>query len=115
MKNVNWEAMYKIGRSEIEQMLQDEFNGVAIRTYTGGNSHDEFHDPTEEEMNLYMKIGLATICCARYVKDIQHCTDTAEWIYDEFVDGCNGYMTIYNPIKRVWNRMLEIAETKSGV
>ena len=109
MKNVNWEAMYRFGRSEIEQMLREEFHGVTIRTYVGGNSHDEKREATEAEMDLYMKIGLSTICCARFTKDIQHCTDTAEWILDEFIDGCNGYDTIYCPIKRVWNRMLIIA------
>ena len=113
MKNVNWEAMYKIGRSEIEQMLREEFNGVAIRTYVNGNSHDEFREATPEELYLYMNIGLGAIGCARFTKDIQHCTDAAEWIYDEFIDNCTGYMTIYNPIKRVWDRMLEIAEAEN--
>ena len=108
MKTENWEAMYRIGRSEIEQMLIEEFHGITIRSYDGGNSRDENRAATEEEMNLYLKIGLGAICCARYTKDIQHCTDTAEWILDEFIDGCNGDDTIYCPIKRVWRRMLQM-------
>lgn len=111
MKNVNWEALYNIGRAEIEQMLAEELNGVVIRSYTNGNSRDDRREATEEEMDLMVKIGLAAICCGRYTKDIQHCTDTAEWILDELIDGgVNGYDTIYCPIKRVWNRMLVIAE-----
>lgn len=110
MKNVNWEAMYKIGRSKIEQMLREEIHGVTIRSYLNGNSQDECREATKEEMEMLMRIGLATIACAKYTKDIQHCTDTAEWITDELIDdNVNGYITIYNPIKRVWNRMLVIA------
>lgn len=115
MKNVNWEAMYKIARSEIEQMFEEEFHGVWIRTYDPrGNSKDEQREATAEEMELIRKISMGALPCARYTKDIQHCTDAAEWILDEFIENCNGYLTIYCPIKRVWNRMLKTAEQETA-
>lgn len=113
MKPIDYEKLYRIPRSTIEDMVTQELNGVTISVYEDGNIFpvDEIHrEATKEETELLIRIAVGALTCARYVKDIQHCTDTAEWIIDEFIDDCNGYLTIYSPIKQVWNRMVKLTE-----
>ena len=91
----------------IRELCHEELTKFYIRDET---HNDEPRDFTPLEIETIIPIMVGAVSTARYTKDFGHPIDTAEWIWDEFTGWrCNGYMTIYNPIRRVMKRLFEMA------
>lgn len=100
-----------------EAQLKEQAKAIAetitIRTYKNGNSEDTQRpsNPQEKEIILNIAYGalLGMNCNEKNrVSDeiAQAIIDTAEYTVNRFLPDCNGYDTIYCPLKkavREWN------------
>ncbi len=100
-----------------EQQLQEQAKAIAetitIRTYNNGNSEDTKRLSNAHENNIIFNIAYGALLgmnCNeknRASDEIaQAIIDTAEYTVNGFLPDCNGYDTIYCPLKkavREWN------------
>lgn len=106
MKNYKTEEQLKKQAAAISET-------ITIRTCKNGNSEDTKRITTAEEKKIIFEIAYGALLgfnCNdknRNSDDIaQAIIDTAEYMVDIFLPDCNGYDTIYCPLKKVvreWN------------
>lgn len=106
MKNYKTEEQLKKQATAISET-------ITIRTYKNGNSEDTKRRTTVKEKKVIFEIvysALLAFNCNdmnRNSDDIaQAIIDTAEYMVGRFLPDCNGYNTIYCPLKKVvreWN------------
>ncbi len=89
--------------NEIADRISDT---IMIRTYTNGNSNDERRATTPEEKSIIYKIAYGALLGLNWGEDCrasriaeQKIIDTAEFQIGLFIPECNGYDTIYIPLK----------------
>ena len=98
---------------QLKEMATVIAETITIRTYKNGNSEDtkRLSNPQEKEIILNIAYGaLLGMNCNeknRTSDEIaQAIIDTAEYTVNRFLPDCNGYDTIYCPLKkavREWN------------
>ena len=71
------------------------------------NHSDERRDTTNEERDYIFAVVKSALYSLNYNcdADVQAVADMAEFTIDELIPNCNGYLTVYNPIKRFVEQM----------
>ena len=80
---------------------------IMIRTYENGNSNDTRRKTTKPEKAIIYKIAYGALLALNHGEEVrssrmaeQSIIDTAEYTIDLFIPECNGYDTIYIPLKK---------------
>lgn len=76
---------------------------ITIRTYNRGSSNDEERKSTEEEKAIIFRIAYGALLTLNTTNDNnaeQKIIDCAEYTINQFLPDCNGYNTIYCPLKK---------------
>lgn len=76
---------------------------ITIRTYIRGNSNDEERESRAEEERIIFRIAYGALLTLKTTCDEhaeQGAIDCAEYIINQFLPDCNGYDTIYRPLKK---------------
>lgn len=116
--------------SELKGMAFDISQRIAIRTYDGGNSRDEWRDADDAESRALFNIAFGALLTLNWGEDnrgrnsgaVQAIIDAAEFTCDLFIreihgEECNGYMTMYCPLKKIvreWEEETERHNSKEG-
>ena len=93
--------------SELKEIANKISDTIMIRTYENGNSYDNRRNTTTIEEAIIYKIAYGALLGLNYGDDCrksrfaeQKIIDTVEFIIDQFIPDCNGYDTIYLPLKK---------------
>ena len=93
--------------SELKEMAREMASTIMIRIYHGGNSQDIRRTPTQAESEAIYKVAISALLGLNWGEDVrssrlaeQAIIDTAEFAINQFIDGVNGYDTIYIPLKK---------------
>ena len=94
-------------QDELKQIAESISESIMIRTYTNGSSNDERRETTLEEKSIIYKIAYGALLGLNWGEDCrrsriaeQKIIDTAEFQIGLFIPECNGYDTIYIPLKK---------------
>lgn len=106
--------------SELKQMAEHISKSIVYRYYDNGNSRDERRETTRFERDVLYNIAYGALLTLNWGEDNrgrnagaeQAIIDAAEFTCDLFIEKltgleCNGYMTIYIPLKdavRDWEK-----------
>lgn len=79
---------------------------IVIRTYNNGSSCDTRRETTAEEQRAIYNVANGALSSLQWGADTMQdprlersIIDTAEFIINQFLPDCNGYDTIYIPLK----------------
>ena len=102
--------MSEIALKEIAKGISER---IAIREYDNGNSRDTWRETDEQEANAIFTVAYGALLSLNWGEDArgkipavaQGIIDTAEFTLDLLIrpihgEECNGYMTIYCPLKK---------------
>lgn len=94
--------------SELKELAKTMAESITIRTYCNNNSDDTTRPTTEIENELLFKVVYAALLGLNWGETIrgnqestQAIIDTAEFTIVQFIPECNGYDTVYLPLKKV--------------
>jgi len=97
-----------IADSELKAMAEKISRSIMIREYMNGNSTDTRRKTSSAEQDIIYKIAFGALLGLNYGEKTrssreieQAIVDTVEFILDLFISDCNGYDTIYIPLKKV--------------
>lgn len=93
--------------SELKQIAESISDTIMIRAYENGNSIDTRHKTTALEKEIIYKIAYGALLALNYGTDVrasrlaeQSIINAAEFQIGLFLPDCNGYDTIYIPLKK---------------
>lgn len=106
-------ARYHMTESALAIIARRISKNITIRTYDNGNSNDITRESTNHEQEILHKIAFGALLglnwgeAVRNSKDMEQAVlDSSEFILYQFLRDCNGYDSLYNPLKAVleaWN------------
>lgn len=79
---------------------------ITIRTYKNGNSEDTIRKSTVKEKDIIFKIAYSALLSINWhlepkTSEVNSAiANTAEFAINQFLPDCNGYDTIYCPLKK---------------
>ncbi len=92
----------------LKAMAEKISQSIMIRNYVNGNSNDTRRKTSSVEQEIIYKIAFGALLGLNYGEKVrsnrdmeQAIVDTVEFIIGEFIGDCNGYDTIYIPLKKV--------------
>lgn len=93
--------------SELKEIAEGISQEIVIRTYENGNSKDIRRKASKPEKDIIFKVAYGALLALNYGEDSrssrlaeQKIIDAAEFTIDLFIPNCNGYDTMYNPLKK---------------
>lgn len=93
--------------AELKEIAEAMSETIMIRTYENGNSKDTRRKTTKPEKAIIYKIAYGALLALNHGEDSrssrlaeQKIIDTAEFTIDLFIPDCNGYDTMYIPLKK---------------
>lgn len=93
--------------AELKEIAEGISQEVVIRTYENGNSNDTRRKTTKPEKAIIYKIAYGALLALNHGEEVrssrmaeQSIVDSAEYTIDLFIPECNGYDTIYIPLKK---------------
>ena len=96
---------------ELRSMATEKAETIVIRTYVNGNSNDEERPSTETEKAILTNLIYGALLAIRFRDDsAQAAMDTAEFTAHQFIDGINGYFSVYLPIQHILRSCREQAK-----
>lgn len=81
--------------AELKEIAEAMSETIMIRTYENGNSNDTRRKTTKPEKAIIYKIAYGALLALNH-----GIVDSAEYTIDLFIPECNGYDTIYIPLKK---------------
>ena len=100
--------------AELRTIAEDISRTIYIRTMDGGNSHDKKRKSRSREQSIIYSVAYGALLALNWGEQVrsnrdmeQAIVDSAEFTLDLLIrefyadKECNGYMTIYCPLKRV--------------
>lgn len=92
--------------SELKKIAENISNSIVIRSNDKYGSNDTKMIPTNEQKNIIFKVAFSALLALNWGEDNrenkeaeQAIVDTAEFTINQFIPNCNGYQTMYNPLK----------------
>lgn len=93
--------------AELKEIAEAMSETVMIRTYENGNSNDTRRKTTKKEKDIIYNVAYGALLGMNWGEDVrsselaaQAIIDTAEFTINRFISNCNGYDTMYIPLKR---------------
>ena len=93
--------------AELKEIAEAMSETIMIRTYENGNSNDTRRKTTKPEKAIIYKIAYGALLALNHGEEVrssrmaeQSIVDSAEYTIDLFIPECNGYDTIYIPLKK---------------
>lgn len=93
--------------AELREMAEGISQEIVIRTYENGNSRDTRRKTTAKEKGIIYRVAYGALLALNHGEEVrssrlaeQFIVDSAEFTIDLFIPDCNGYDTMYNPLKK---------------
>jgi len=95
---------YKM-EAELKAIAEKVAENITVRDC---EHSDEFRPSTPEEKEIIYKVIYGSLSGLNWSEEsrgsdeaVKAVIDTAEYLIDLFIPYCNGYLTVYNPLKRI--------------
>lgn len=93
--------------SELKEIAEGISQEIVIRTFENGSSRDTRRKATVKEKAIIYRVAYGALLALNHGEDSrssqlaeQKIIDTAEFTIDLFIPDCNGYDTMYIPLKK---------------
>lgn len=93
--------------TELREMAEAISEEIVIRTIENGNSRDTRRKASKPEKAIIYKIAYGALLALNHGEEVrssrlaeQSIVDGAEFTIDLFIPDCNGYDTMYRPLKK---------------
>ena len=96
------DKFYK-NNQQLKELAMKIYERITIRTYVHGNSNDEERKSRAQEKRIIFNIAYGALLTLNTTDDNhaeQKIIDCAEYTVNQFLPDCNGYNTIYCPLKK---------------
>ena len=92
----------KYNEAQLKEIARDIAGSIVIRDYVNGSSRDTRREATDPEKEIIRNIAYGAMLAYGYRgHDLEGIIDMAEFTVRLFIPDCNGYDTIYIPLRNV--------------